>query len=284
MISTGSLTAFPHRPPACDVALCRLQEKVHRWRQADRLDGVGHGCWDCQLHQSHVVIHAAAVKGWVDDDPLDGDDQGTYPGPQHRPQAHSPVSGTGVTVQQQWKQRRRWVCGNFPKNISRTYLLKQCAAVISHLLWTSVAPQRWSFWYWRLPTQGHSPLRAVTPPTILWVPRAGRIPQSAAEAANKKTVFLQLISCCLFWTQAYCSFARQHCWGSLGHHHTLGWSSWCRRWHYTGSFQSSLLLEDRKLWRWNLMNCTTSTKLGSFQRSVTRRWKSNHHTVGWRSW
>lgn len=182
----GTLTSFPHRPPACDVALCRLREKVHGWWQADGLDGVGHGCWDCQLHQSHVVIHAAAVEGWVDDDPLDGDDQGSQPGPQHRPQAHSPVGRSGITVHQQWKQRRWWVGGNSPHDISRTYLLKQCAAVISHLLWTSVAPQRWSFWYWRLPTQGHSPLRAVTPPTILWVPRAGRTPQSTAEAANKK--------------------------------------------------------------------------------------------------
>lgn len=41
-----------------------------------------------------------------------------------------------------------------------------------------VAPQRWSLWYCRLPIQGHSPLRAVTPPTILWEPNAGRNPQS----------------------------------------------------------------------------------------------------------
>lgn len=189
MMSAGTLTSFPHGPPACDVALCRLQEEVHRRWQADGLDGVGHGCWDCQLHQSHVVVHAGAVKGWVDDDPLDGDDQGPQPRPQHRPQAHSPVGWTRVTEQQQRKQHRQWVPGDVPRDISRTYLLKQCAAVISHLLWTSVAPQRWSFWYWRLPTQGHSPLRAVTPPTILWVPRAGRIPQSTEEPANKTNCF-----------------------------------------------------------------------------------------------
>lgn len=43
------------------------------------------------------MLHAAAVKGRVDDDLLDGDDQGSHPGPQHRPQAHSPVGRTGVT-------------------------------------------------------------------------------------------------------------------------------------------------------------------------------------------
>lgn len=42
----------------------------------------------------------------------------------------------------------------------------------------SVAPQRWARWYCKLPTQGHSPLRAVTPPTILFWPTAGRRPQA----------------------------------------------------------------------------------------------------------
>lgn len=57
-------------------------------------------------------------------------------------------------------------------------LLKQCAAVSSHFLWMSVAPHWWSLWYCILPIQGHSPLRAITPPTILWDPTAGRTPQS----------------------------------------------------------------------------------------------------------
>lgn len=92
-----SLTSFPHGSPACDVALRILQEAVHRRGETDRLDGVGHGGWDCQFQQSHVMVHVGAIEGWVDDDPLDGDDQGSNPRAQHRPQAHSPVSGARVT-------------------------------------------------------------------------------------------------------------------------------------------------------------------------------------------
>lgn len=51
----------------------------------------------------------------------------------------------------------------------------------------SVAPHRWSLWYCRLPVQGHSPLRAVTPPTILLEPSAGRVPQSGAKATIRPT-------------------------------------------------------------------------------------------------
>lgn len=75
------LTSFPRGPPACDVAFCCLQESVHWWGETDRLDGVGHGCWDSELQQSHVMIHAGAIKGWVDDHPLDRDDQGPHPRP-----------------------------------------------------------------------------------------------------------------------------------------------------------------------------------------------------------
>lgn len=96
----------------------------------------------------------------------------------------------------------------------------------------------------------------------------------------KQTVSLQLSTCVTLRTQPYCSFVRRPCWGSPGRRHTLGWSSWCRRWRYTGSFRCSLSLEDSKLWQWSLMNCTTSTELGFFQCNVTRwRW-SSHHTVG----
>lgn len=44
------------------------------------------------------MVHVGAVEGRVDDDPLDGDDQGADTGAQHRPQAHSPVSRARVTV------------------------------------------------------------------------------------------------------------------------------------------------------------------------------------------
>lgn len=91
------LTSFPHGPPACDVALCSLQETVHWWGETHWLDGVGHGCWDCQLQKSHVVVHVSAIESWVDDDSLDGDDQGSHTRAQHRSQAHSPVSGARVT-------------------------------------------------------------------------------------------------------------------------------------------------------------------------------------------
>lgn len=70
---------------------------MHRRGKTDRLDGVGHGCWDCQFQQSHVVIHVGAIKGRVDDDPLDGDDQGSHTRAQHRSEAHSPVGGARVT-------------------------------------------------------------------------------------------------------------------------------------------------------------------------------------------
>lgn len=73
--------------------------------------------------------------------------------------------------------------------LTTKYLLKQCAAVINHLLWMSVAPHRWSLWYWRLPIQGHSPLRAVTPPTILCDPNAGRTPQSATKTHIRSISF-----------------------------------------------------------------------------------------------
>lgn len=50
----------------------------------------------------------------------------------------------------------------------------------------SVAPHRCSLWYRRLPIQGHSPLRAVTPPTILLEPSAGRVPQSGAKSTIRQ--------------------------------------------------------------------------------------------------
>lgn len=58
------------------------------------------------------------------------------------------------------------------------YLLKQWAAVRSHLQCMSVAPQRCKRWNCRLATHGHSPRRAPTPPTILWWLNSGRLPQS----------------------------------------------------------------------------------------------------------
>lgn len=96
--NTTSLTSFPHRSPASDVALCILQEVVHWWGETNRLDGVGHGCWDWQLQQSHIMVHAGAIESRVNDDPLDWDDQCSYPWAQNRSQTHSPVSGVGVTV------------------------------------------------------------------------------------------------------------------------------------------------------------------------------------------
>lgn len=97
MLKSSSVTSFPHGSPSCDVALCILQEVVHWWGETDGLDGVGDGGWDCQLQQSYVKVHVGAIEGWVDDDPLDGDDQGSYPRTQHRSQAHSPVSGIRIT-------------------------------------------------------------------------------------------------------------------------------------------------------------------------------------------
>ena len=44
------------------------------------------------------MIHVGAIESWVNDDPLDGDDQGSHPRAQHRSQTHSPVTGTRVTV------------------------------------------------------------------------------------------------------------------------------------------------------------------------------------------
>lgn len=95
---SSPLTSFPHGSPACDVALCILQELVHRWGETDRLDGVGHGGWGCQLQQSYVMVHAGPIETWVNDDPLNGDDNGSHPRAQHRSQAHSPVRGAWIAV------------------------------------------------------------------------------------------------------------------------------------------------------------------------------------------
>lgn len=43
------------------------------------------------------MVHVGAIEGRVDDDPLDGDDQGSQARAQHRSKAHSPVSGARVT-------------------------------------------------------------------------------------------------------------------------------------------------------------------------------------------
>lgn len=51
---------------------------MHRGGQTDRLDGVGDRGWDGQLQQGYVKIHTGAIEGWVNDYPLDGDDQGSY--------------------------------------------------------------------------------------------------------------------------------------------------------------------------------------------------------------
>lgn len=50
---------------------------------------------------------------------------------------------------------------------SRTYFMKQWAAVTSQLLLIRVAPHRWTLFCWRLACQGHSPSLASTPSAIL---------------------------------------------------------------------------------------------------------------------
>lgn len=89
-------TSLPGGSPAHDVALCRLQEAVHRRGEAQRLDGVGHGCLHRQLQEGHVLVHVGAVEAWVDDDPLDGDNHSPNARAQHRPQAHGPVGRAGI--------------------------------------------------------------------------------------------------------------------------------------------------------------------------------------------
>lgn len=89
-------TSLPGGSPACDVTLCRLLEAVHRRGETHRLDGVAQGSGDCQLQEGHVLVHVGAVEAWVDDDPLDGDDQSPDARAQHGSQANRPVSGAGI--------------------------------------------------------------------------------------------------------------------------------------------------------------------------------------------
>lgn len=69
---------------------------MHRRGETHGLDGVGHGCGDCQLQEGHVLVHVGAVEVWVDDDPLDGDDHSPNARAQHRSKANRPVSGAGI--------------------------------------------------------------------------------------------------------------------------------------------------------------------------------------------
>lgn len=71
---------------------------MHSRGQTDGLDGVGHGSGSCQFQQSHVVVHVGGIECWVNDDILDGDDQGSDPRAQHGPQAHGPVGWARITV------------------------------------------------------------------------------------------------------------------------------------------------------------------------------------------
>lgn len=42
------------------------------------------------------MVHVGAVEAWVDDDPLDGDNQSPNARAQHRAQAHGPLSRAGI--------------------------------------------------------------------------------------------------------------------------------------------------------------------------------------------
>lgn len=73
------------------------------------------------------------------------------------------------------------------RKVLMTYPLKQWAAVTSHLLLITDAPQRWVPSSWILACHGHSPSRARCPPIILSTPVKEnvclRIPQPVKEKA-----------------------------------------------------------------------------------------------------
>lgn len=70
---------------------------------------------------------------------------------------------------------------------------------MSHLQCIRVAPQRCKRWNCRLATHGHSPRRALIPPTILCWPNSGRWPQSVGrnhEIRVMKCLFSCSLACC----------------------------------------------------------------------------------------